>query len=92
MLTEGIPVEMIVNNDEVFHNYKEKFAEFISNGGKIFLYDTPTSLMHNKFCIIDLATSIIGSFTWSYGATKHQENIIVIKIILMLHTNLENNL
>src|SRR5690606_4246078 len=36
-------------------------------------------LMHNKFCVIDLCTTITGSFNWTYGATFHRENIIVEK-------------
>jgi hypothetical protein len=76
-LARGIQVEIIINDDERFHNFKNKYSEFEQNGGKIFLYDTKTSLMHNKFCVIDLCTTITGSFNWSYGATFHQENIII---------------
>jgi hypothetical protein len=76
-LQKGVQVEIIVNDDERFHKFKHKFGEFESNGGKIFLYDTSSSLMHNKFCVIDLCTTITGSFNWTYGATFHQENIII---------------
>lgn len=76
-LNRGVQVEIIINDDDRFHNYKSKFVEFENFGGKIFLYDTATSLMHNKFCVIDLCTSITGSFNWSFGATFHQENIII---------------
>ena len=76
-LLRGVQVEIIINDDERFHNFKEKYSEFEKKGGKILLYDTKTSLMHNKFCIIDLCTTITGSFNWSYGATFHQENIII---------------
>lgn len=76
-LKRGVQVEIIINDDERFHDFKHKFTELIELGGKVLLYDTKTSLMHNKFCIVDLCTTITGSFNWSYGATFHQENIII---------------
>ncbi|RKS03062.1 phospholipase D-like domain-containing protein [Flavobacterium sp. 102] len=76
-LLRGVQVEIIINDDQRFHDFKDKYADFEKNGGKIFLYDTKSSLMHNKFCVIDLCTTITGSFNWSYGATFHQENIII---------------
>jgi len=78
-LKRGIQVELIVNDDERFKNYKHKFEKFLENGGKLFLYDTSSTLMHNKFCVIDLCTTITGSFNWTYGATFHRENVIVEK-------------
>jgi len=76
-LSKGIQVEIILNDDDRFHKAKHKLSEFERNGGKIFLYDTESSLMHNKFCVIDLCSTITGSFNWTYGATFHQENIII---------------
>ena len=76
-LKRGVQVEIIVNNDDRFKKYENKFTEFIKSGGKLFLYDTYSALMHNKFCVIDLCTTITGSFNWTYGATFHRENIII---------------
>lgn len=76
-LHRGVQVEIIINDDERFHNYNKKFIEFEKFGGKIYLYDTETSLMHNKYCVIDLCTTITGSFNWSFAASSHQENIII---------------
>jgi phosphatidylserine/phosphatidylglycerophosphate/cardiolipin synthase-like enzyme len=76
-LNKGIQVEIILNDDERFYQSKHKLSQFEKKGGKIFLFDTQTSLMHNKFCVIDLCTTITGSFNWTYGATFHQENIII---------------
>lgn len=86
-LKRGIQVEIIVNDDDRFKHYKTKFPEFLDFGGKLFLYDTSSALMHNKFCVIDLCTTITGSFNWTHGATFHRENIIVEKKnIEMAHT------
>ncbi|CAN0584474.1 unnamed protein product [Ectocarpus sp. 12 AP-2014] len=73
----GIQVELLLNNDDKFEYSKHKFNEFVANGGRLFLYDTSKKLMHNKFCVIDLSTTITGSFNWTYGGTKHEENIII---------------
>lgn len=86
-LKRGIQVEIIVNDDDRFKDSKSKFTEFLQFGGKLFLYDTSSALMHNKFCVIDLCTTVTGSFNWTYGATFHRENIIVEKKnIDMAHT------
>ena len=76
-LLKGVQVEIIINDDIRFKNNKNKLIDFENKGGKIFLYDTNSSLMHNKFCVIDLCTTLTGSFNWSYGALFHQENIVV---------------
>lgn len=73
----GIQVELLINYDNKFDYSKHKFDNFVSNGGRLFLFDTSEKLMHNKFCVIDLSTTVTGSFNWTYGATKHEENIII---------------
>ena len=75
----GVVVEMVINNDNRFLQIKKYLKDFINVGGKIYLYDTKSSLMHNKFCIIDLCTTITGSYNWSFAANFHQENIIIEK-------------
>jgi phosphatidylserine/phosphatidylglycerophosphate/cardiolipin synthase-like enzyme len=76
---EGIKVELVVNHDDTFDLKRESFLQFTHYGGKLFLYQGE-GLMHNKFCVIDLSTTITGSFNWTYSASRmHQENIIVIK-------------
>jgi phosphatidylserine/phosphatidylglycerophosphate/cardiolipin synthase-like enzyme len=76
-LSKGVQVELIINDDVRFKNNKNKLIDFENKGGKIFLYDTNSSLMHNKYCVIDLCTTLTGSFNWSYGALFHQENIVI---------------
>lgn len=76
-LKRGIQVELLLNHDDKFDYSKHKFKDYVSNGGRLFLFDTSEKLMHNKFCVIDLSTTITGSFNWTRGGTKHEENIIV---------------
>jgi phosphatidylserine/phosphatidylglycerophosphate/cardiolipin synthase-like enzyme len=76
---QGVQVELVINLDERTGNYKSKYDEFTNMGGRLFLYiGDNNSIMHNKFCIIDLSTTITGSFNWSFSASnKHRENIII---------------
>lgn len=78
-LKSGVQIEVIVNGDYQFSKVKLRFNEFLRHGGKLFLYENiDKSIMHNKFCIIDLNTTITGSFNWSFSATAyHKENIVV---------------
>jgi PLD-like domain len=78
-LKAGVQIELIVNNDEGFEKRKKQFDDFRSHGGRLFLYrNDDNSIMHNKFCVIDLSTIITGSFNWSFNASmKHKENIII---------------
>ncbi|MCC2544959.1 phospholipase D-like domain-containing protein [Hymenobacter sp. BT175] len=80
-LKSGVQVELIVNGDNQFSKVKSKFNQFLSHGGKLFLYENNNqSIMHNKFCVIDLNTTITGSFNWSIAASeRHKENIIIEK-------------
>ena len=49
-------------------------------GGQVILLagsrDEPT--MHHKFCVIDGATVITGSYNWSHKARSNDENITVV--------------
>ncbi|NOU16899.1 MAG: hypothetical protein HOO91_05005 [Bacteroidales bacterium] len=78
-LKEGISVELVINGDDRFEKSKNQFDEFRSYGGRLFLYQNDNkSIMHNKFCTIDLVTSITGSFNWSFSASNyHKENIVI---------------
>jgi hypothetical protein len=78
-LKSGVQVELVINNDDQFEKRMRQFSDFRNHGGRLFLYNNDNkSLMHNKFCIIDLSTTITGSYNWSFSAaTLHKENIII---------------
>lgn len=80
-IKQGIQIELIVNNDGQFENNMSMFHDFRNHGGKLYLYNNDNrSIMHNKFCIIDLNTTITGSFNWSFSASNyHKENILIIR-------------
>jgi hypothetical protein len=75
----GINVEIIIANDEI-NVTSHLHYERINQLGGYFSYDRSSnlnSLMHNKFCVIDLNKTITGSYNWSYKARNNRENITV---------------
>jgi len=77
-LKAGIKIELIVNDDDTFSKRLSEFNEFRNNGGQLFLFKNDKALMHDKFSIIDLSTTITGSFNWSFNAsTINRENIVI---------------
>jgi phosphatidylserine/phosphatidylglycerophosphate/cardiolipin synthase-like enzyme len=80
-MKQGVQVELIINDDDTFVKRRKVFEEFRNTGGRLFLYKNESndkSLMHHKFCVIDLSTTITGSFNWSFSASSiHKENIII---------------
>lgn len=74
-----VNVELIIADDEINKNCNLNYEHLNQVGGR-FSYHTRIdnkSLMHNKFCIIDLKTAITGSYNWSYQARHNRENITV---------------
>ncbi len=79
MLPE-VKINLIVLNDAI-NNKPDglNFQKFIDLGGKFYFGDIENP-MHNKYCVIDKATVINGSYNWTYFAeNKNQENITIIK-------------
>lgn len=76
--SEGLDVQLIVMDDEITRNCALNFNEIELNGGKLFqISESNGTLMHNKFCIIDDATIITGSYNWSVKASSNHENITI---------------
>jgi hypothetical protein len=79
-VSEGLKVELIIHNDYI--NNRDSglhFQNFIDKGGEFYFSDT-FNPMHNKFCIIDNAVLINGSYNWTYYAEdRNRENILLIK-------------
>ncbi|HIF9106258.1 TPA: phospholipase D-like domain-containing protein [Photobacterium damselae] len=75
--SNNISVDVVYNNDST------NVRSGIAKASRINLYPINTrlssSLMHNKFCIIDDEVLITGSYNWSRGARNSFENIIIIK-------------
>ena len=76
----GIRVEVIIDDNKFNRNnfrltsMKSKATEFsfIKN------LNSATSIMHNKFCVIDYNRVITGSYNWTENAKNNNENIVII--------------
>lgn len=78
----GVKVSVALIGDEInrapgglnFHRLSNFGGQvvFLPPGGR----DTP--IMHHKFCVIDRATVITGSYNWSQKARSNDENITVV--------------
>jgi len=77
--SEGLNVEIIIAKDEINANCNIDYQLIEQFGGKFYLDQNPNknSLMHNKFCIIDLKRTITGSYNWSFKASYNKENITI---------------
>jgi tetratricopeptide (TPR) repeat protein len=78
--SSGVRVELIVINDS-FNRKKSFHYERLRNSGGTFIMvgdnKKNCAKMHNKFCVIDGATVITGSYNWSRNAQRNNENITV---------------
>lgn len=76
-LANTINIELITNNDSVNNGgYCLPFDELLDKGVHISLVEYP-HMLHHKFCVIDEATVITGSYNWTRFSESNYENIIV---------------
>lgn len=77
----GIRVELLVVNDSINRKGGLQYERLRDLGGMFMMVGDnkrSSTLMHNKFCVIDSATVITGSYNWSRKAQQNSENITVI--------------
>lgn len=77
LANRGVEVELIYDNNST--NFLHGVPA--SNLYTTYAIDTrlSSSLMHNKFCIIDNEVLITGSYNWSMKAKNSFENIVIIR-------------
>lgn len=74
----GVKVQIITNNDLINNGgYCLNLNELIDVGAEISLVEYP-HLLHHKFCIIDDAIVINGSYNWTRFSAKNYENIMIV--------------
>lgn len=74
----GLDVQLIMVDDAITQNCAIDYHILEQNGGKLYLInENQGSLMHNKFCVIDEAITITGSYNWSIKAQSNHENITI---------------
>lgn len=81
MAEAGIRVELIVANDSINRKSSIEYERLSRLGGLFLMVGDKkrrSSIMHNKFCVIDGSTVITGSYNWSRQAQQNSENITII--------------
>lgn len=77
----GLRVELIVINDSINRKSGLQYKRLRELGGVFMMAGDNkkrSSIMHNKFCVIDCVNVITGSYNWSRKAQQNSENITVI--------------
>ncbi|MFH0999881.1 MAG: phospholipase D-like domain-containing protein [Bacteroidota bacterium] len=72
---ENISIEIIMLKDDINFEDKEFISSMEQYNSKLYIYNSSSNLMHNKFCVIDNKILITGSYNWTYGAQKNYENL-----------------
>ncbi len=76
-----VVIRLITIEDDINRAHGVDTNLLQSSGGKVYkiMHDGESSMMHNKFCVIDRNTVITGSYNWSRKAQLNNENITVTK-------------
>jgi len=76
MSKQGVNVQIILNDDEINASISEKLEGYFET------YLVPKhmkTLMHHKFCVIDLKRVIHGSYNWTNKAQYNNETVSLIE-------------
>ena len=78
-LSRGVHVELVLLDNAInFMDYAPDFNLFIKAGGVLHIAESNIGFMHHKFCVVDDAVVITGSYNWTYYAeTRNVENILI---------------
>jgi phosphatidylserine/phosphatidylglycerophosphate/cardiolipin synthase-like enzyme len=67
----GVQVRVIMDNYNARHVNLSKNHELAAGGVQVKLHTTPAGIkFHHKFCVIDGATTLTGSYNWSESADE----------------------
>lgn len=82
-LNQGVSVRIAITDDAINRPpTAPAFDAFIELGGEIHRIRPGTrrdTLMHHKFCVIDEATVVSGSYNWTRRARMNAENVTVVR-------------
>ncbi len=78
----GVEVKLLMVRDDInINSVTNEIDNLVDNGGEVCLIGESSNggIMHHKFCVIDEATVITGSYNWSRKARSNDENIVITK-------------
>lgn len=89
LLSQGICVQIIINDDANNARYRNQIENLILQGVKITLINA-IGIMHHKFCVIDENQCIFGSYNWTINAeTKNIEDLNICDEPQLIYNYLE---
>jgi hypothetical protein len=75
---QGVNVQVIINNDDINRRTGFDFETYFETYRVDGFGAYQDNILHDKFCVIDLKTTINGSYNWTNRAMYNQENINII--------------
>ncbi|MCC3154586.1 phospholipase D-like domain-containing protein [Hymenobacter sp. BT770] len=76
-LAAEVSVLVVIRNDVINLNPTGiDWQQLIDAGGTLF-FSQESPHLHHKLCVVDDKKVISGSYNWTYGAQRNQENIVV---------------
>ena len=79
----GLIVHLLITEDEINRKAGIDFEKINTLGGHFYSLDTSANgnyaKMHNKFCVIDEKTTILGSYNWTNNAQNNHESVVIIE-------------
>ena len=74
---KGIDVKVILDKSQI--KKQHKIVDFLNrNQIKVIIANYSPAILHNKIIVIDGAITLTGSYNFSYGARRNQENVVLI--------------
>lgn len=67
LLSRGVSVQIIVNDDSNNARYKCQIDSLICLGARVIMINA-SGTMHHKFCVIDEVRCLFGSYNWTINA------------------------
>jgi phosphatidylserine/phosphatidylglycerophosphate/cardiolipin synthase-like enzyme len=72
----GVQVALIIANDPINHQSLLNYGLLAQEGCALYWYP-PATLMHHKFCIIDNALLLMGSYNWTKAAAYYNRESLI---------------
>lgn len=71
---KGVNVQLIIDDDDINRNYGFKYEDYFETH-RMPLKGYFDNIVHHKFCVIDLQTSLHGSYNWTRKAQYNRETL-----------------
>jgi hypothetical protein len=77
----GVEVHLILEDDQINRSTQIEHSDLVKDNGCLYWHKKDVGLNHEKYCIIDDEVLIYGSFNWTYMASTHNIESILVSTI-----------